>query len=745
MNKKNTKFVRRLIISYSALLLVVMVMGVYLYTVSINNVSEEIRTQTQLTLKKTINDMDTSFRAMDILASQIVTNSNVVRLANIQGVSDSDFYILSYHAKEELDVYGFTESLMPIKNSFIFLRNSGYILSSSQFSQAELYYNGYRSYYPSKYDIWLDMLKSDDFYRHFIPLDPFKNYSDQTYMYVLPLTEYTFKNVPAVLAFEIDYEQIRAIYEELSYYDQGYLYVTDNHSNKSFHIKANDEVIIDAEQLANLTYSDDGFSDFRLDGKELFVTKLTSNYNQWHYYLVQPADDALYSLNTYRNIFIAVILIALLLEVTMIFILSRSNLKKIRQLGTELEDTLELQDNLQKVVETQKPLIMQSYMSKILKGNIATQQELDYAQHYLNIDTEGRKFSVLYLIAYINQYELYIENSAVTVPEDIDYKELIEEGFELYFSQPAYVYSNKEGEYSVLLSFDASVSDETATAQIDDSFQQLHKNIRDQYAIWTFAGLGGWNEGLMITWKSYQQATEAVSYATKRHVFHCYENISRDSKGFYYPIELTQQLTTFINAANESQVLEIFEIIRHENMEARTLPIDVMKYLLSDVRNTLYKIRFTIKETSDNIDELQNLDTLFNQPMSLKLCEDLALALCQLHASNSGTNNIIVTIREYIDNNYKDPSLCLTKISDEFSISESYFSYLFKEKIGENFSSYLGRKRIEHAYELLRDTEINISEIYHKVGYNNSHTFRRAFKKVYGMSPKEARNHSRTA
>ena len=59
--------------------------------------------------------------------------------------------------------------------------------------------------------------------------------------------------------------------------------------------------------------------------------------------------------------------------------------------------------------------------------------------------------------------------------------------------------------------------------------------------------------------------------------------------------------------------------------------------------------------------------------------------------------------------------------------------------MGINFSSYLERKRMERAIFLLKDTDLTIQEIYQEIGYNSSHTFRRVFKKTYGVSPNQAR------
>ncbi len=744
MTVKNNKFIRRLFIVYSSLILVVLIMGVYLYSISIENVSQEIRRQNKLSLEKTVSDMDKTFKAMDLFASQLVTNSNLVHLSNEDDTNQNEFYLQAYHAINEMGVYVYTESTLPIKDHFIYLPNPNYIISLSQFTELELYYTGIKSYDRKKFDDWKTMLNTYENMRQFIPIDKYKTLNDSTKLYMLPLTEYTLKKVPATLCFEIDYGRLKEIFSELKFFDTGYLYVMDHNGDTAFEIHGIQESLIPVEQLKNLEYIDN-YASLSTESGQMFVTTGHSSFNNWTYYLVQPVDASLYSLEQYRNIFITIVLIALLFIILMIVFLSRSNVKKITQLGNELEDTITEQQTLARIVERQKPIIVQSYLQKILEGNISTIEELDYARQYMDIEVEGRKFSVLHLVAYVNQYELYVENSAVTVPDNIDYQEVIMEVIHDFFGDSVNIFRMDEREYSVLLASPLDTPSDQSSIEVAETFTKLHDFLKNRYSIWTFAGLGDWNPSLMVTWKSYQQAIQTVSYTTKRKIFCCYANIERDTNTFFYPIELTKQLTNFITTGNESQVLEIFEVIRHENMEVRSLPIHMMKYLLSDIRNTLYKIRFTIKPSADNEASLGAIDLLFDEHMTLKLYEDLAVKLCEMFENNTAGNRQIATIKNYIDDNFRDPSLCLNKISDEFDISESYFSYLFKEETGVNFSTYLGKIRMEHAWKLLAETDINISDIFDKVGYNNSHSFRRTFKKTYGVSPKEARSNVRSS
>ncbi|MBU3113869.1 helix-turn-helix domain-containing protein [Clostridium lacusfryxellense] len=96
-------------------------------------------------------------------------------------------------------------------------------------------------------------------------------------------------------------------------------------------------------------------------------------------------------------------------------------------------------------------------------------------------------------------------------------------------------------------------------------------------------------------------------------------------------------------------------------------------------------------------------------------------------------------IKRYIESNYMDSNLCLYKVSSEFNLSEGYFSHLFKEQTDINFTDYLEKIRLNNANILLKGQRLSINEIAQKVGYNSAQSFRRAFKRLYGVSPTDVR------
>lgn len=93
----------------------------------------------------------------------------------------------------------------------------------------------------------------------------------------------------------------------------------------------------------------------------------------------------------------------------------------------------------------------------------------------------------------------------------------------------------------------------------------------------------------------------------------------------------------------------------------------------------------------------------------------------------------------YIDANFSDYDLSLGTISSKFTISSSYFSRSFKEKIGMNFTQYIWQKRMDEVIRLLLHTTDPLKDIITRVGYLDTPNFIRRFKKETGYTPGQYR------
>lgn len=100
--------------------------------------------------------------------------------------------------------------------------------------------------------------------------------------------------------------------------------------------------------------------------------------------------------------------------------------------------------------------------------------------------------------------------------------------------------------------------------------------------------------------------------------------------------------------------------------------------------------------------------------------------------------SIAAAVQKYVDDNYTY-ELTLTGLADLFHLNETYLSGLFKQQAGMTFSDYVTRLRMNKAGELLRESDLKLTDIAMLVGISSSSYFSTSFKKFYGMSPKEYR------
>ncbi|MCG8501186.1 MAG: AraC family transcriptional regulator, partial [Firmicutes bacterium] len=97
---------------------------------------------------------------------------------------------------------------------------------------------------------------------------------------------------------------------------------------------------------------------------------------------------------------------------------------------------------------------------------------------------------------------------------------------------------------------------------------------------------------------------------------------------------------------------------------------------------------------------------------------------------------MIIKIKKYILENF-NKDISLQDAANYVNLSPGYFSRFFSGEMGETFTDYIIKLRIEHAKELIKASNFKIYEIAEMVGYENQHYFSRIFKKVTGLTPQQ--------
>jgi two-component system response regulator YesN len=107
-------------------------------------------------------------------------------------------------------------------------------------------------------------------------------------------------------------------------------------------------------------------------------------------------------------------------------------------------------------------------------------------------------------------------------------------------------------------------------------------------------------------------------------------------------------------------------------------------------------------------------------------------------ASEEKQKTQIDYILQYIRSNIES-DIRRTDIAEAVHLNPNYVSRLFKNETGKSLKEYIMEEKMELAKELVRSTNLSISVITMKVGYNNFSYFAQVYKKINGLPPAEDR------
>lgn len=724
-------------VSYCIFLFVILILTVYLHHSTTVKATEEFWEQNESNFSSAVSLVDTNFAIIDSYCKQLAQDSNFRSLSRATDSEGEDFLIKGMTLKTNFPSHLYTYPNFPANAFFIYLRNTGYVASINSFKSESLYY--IRNYsYTLLLENWRDRIYAQNGTGTLYPLsDLVSSGSDDAYLYLVDMNALTYSNVPATAGFHLSFTKLKDIFSGIPF-ENSYVIALDENQNQVMFLSnaanaAENELICKdstlAEELKALTF-EEHFAELEYQEQKMHITRISSDLNNWTYYLIQP--DSNYD-TPYPGIYALFLVLSALLGAMLICFLVRNNMRPINELNTELQETITDRNQLQEVVEAARPIIYNTYLNQLLRGTVSSSDELTYIKTFLHLENPSLRYYVMYSIVYGNELFDNQENPAEST-ENLN--EIIEQSLSTHFSyqNTLYLYSPRERVYAVLVPFEGKEDD--MLIHMQEKILKIHEQLLEEHSIWFFTGVGLACPFASI-WESYQQAKDASGYTSKNYIFLPYEMLKKSSQIYYYPVEFASRMIQFINTGSKSQIIDLFNLIHKENVEERSLPIQLFRFLISDIRNTLLKARFSITTvTEKNADALAEVDELLtSEALSFRSCEDIALKLCDLFFVKAEKSNLIDTIVDYIRINFRDQSLCLSKISDEFNISESYFSHMFKENMKVNFSVYLEDLRLNEAAQLIKEGNVPLSDIYLAVGYNNITSFRRAFKKKFGVTP----------
>jgi two-component system response regulator YesN len=231
-----------------------------------------------------------------------------------------------------------------------------------------------------------------------------------------------------------------------------------------------------------------------------------------------------------------------------------------------------------------------------------------------------------------------------------------------------------------------------------------------------------------------------------------YYNVNINNRVFYeYEVEILDtkdiqildmnKISEFIREKNKTQVLNYLKQTFHELSVLKRMNLYSLYLMKQEIMQVVYAdlMQKGIQATKLFHDEFsigisnRALDSTIDM---IRWVNYLLEKTFSYEKEIEKSSTIINKINQYIHDNYSE-NISRSKIAEEFFLTPEYLAKLYKKKTGITIKTYINDYRIEKAKELLRTSDMNISEIAVAVGFDNFSYFSTLFKKATGISPKD--------
>lgn len=420
---------------------------------------------------------------------------------------------------------------------------------------------------------------------------------------------------------------------------------------------------------------------------------------------------------------------------------SSSELNKIiRSVNRLMDSNSSYKDQL----NHQKQILLENFLARLMKGQLRSEMLIKQSLKEFALDINARDFLILLFTT--EQQDSHMEDSAISnvyaYLRNI-LKEFIQEAFTGYITEV-------DGMLACLIMSATEEPLDSINSEIEiGRIAKLSREIIYQKFQCTTRGcVSRVSQGILGCENAFSESQELLQYARlvgdDRAVLF-YSDIKETklySDADYQWFKLERKFTNCINAENYQGAAQVFEELMDSDYvsNAPSLPLASCRLfgLLNSMINALGEVRLTM-----DADFFANLDPqrrLLNCTTFPELRETSREIFQKINSYSQVQNesvsyNKMMGVVDYLKEHYDDPNLSIVSVADYFNTNSSYLSRIFKKTMGIGISDYLQRLRIKQAILLLHESSMTIAEIAAKVGYNNTLTMSRAFKKFEGTTP----------
>lgn len=628
--------------------------------------------------------------------------------------------------------------LMQSKSAYIYFRNTNLVMFEKSYYKPDIF-KTYLNEWEIDYDEWLENMTAPDFVA-----PAFRRMGDG-FEYAFPFSRRMFGERQGVIVFRIDedviFEKLKFI-NNLESRDTYLVEILDDNGERIWSSNT-------MEEFPELELSELEKGYVEKDGLSIIATK--SDKLNWHYMLALPIKESLAELRTLRTVVFLLMAVAILGGIILSLIQAVNKGKPVDEalaaltpegeepeqysnLGAAVSAIVRRHEDVLRQVEKDKVSLQKNFFDEILKAGFSTEAQLKTEAVKVGLDIDNQTYQTAYI-------QMFAENDLATVDEQTMNEirvlsQLMKNHLRELCSNNVWFHKKNYNSEIAIFSIDHMEED------VIDLICKTKDWMMKECQVEITSGIGGTCSNLLLTWRSMEEAKIALENCTRETPVVGYRAELINRGEYYFPAIAEERLVDSLCSGQWQETKDILALLETENCVNRTLRrgqfIKLNRRLIDILGRGLKSDE--ISEQSFWINEVvmqQEIPTQEYFRRVRQLCRKICNENVEKKQEQRGY--LVEEIKNYIQEHFCESDMGLSRVGGEFRMSESYLSTLFKEQAGRNFADYLETLRIEKACQLLQDTSYTVNDVAEAVGYNSVQSFRRAFKRVKGVSPKELR------
>lgn len=412
--------------------------------------------------------------------------------------------------------------------------------------------------------------------------------------------------------------------------------------------------------------------------------------------------------------------------------------KVIRACQDEKAREIQFQ-NLREKINESIPVLQEKLVEELLEGIVVSEREFIDRTEFLGLNLNNKLYQAITL--HIEYFKDFLEDN------NEEYRQLVKlailnKARDYLKVERTYLNFKKKNAHLLLVS-DKEVKE--SEKLINEIMLKIIDECKDEFSISLSIGVGQQFDKFSDIKHSFDQSTECLKYKTQfgegKVIFYediLFTNLTVPVLNLYNREDLIDGLksrdATLVNKCVDDMFIKV--------EEQKYIKIEYLKVILIEM---LGIVSLTLFQIGENKEVTSFGSAIFNSIEDLETVEEIEACLKEAftgilsiisNKSNQRCNRVVEQIVDFIKENY-NKEISLDDISKRIYLTPNYLSNIFSNGMGESFTKYLARYRIEKAKELLESGKYKIYELCEMVGYKNVDYFRKVFKEFTGRSPSE--------